>query len=122
MLKKHWWRYWRPRGANLPPVPIKMPDGTIELRKAVDLPIQFDIQLQTWDCSSKETKNADFVVGQVHAARGADRYLLDQVRERLDLPSTLLAVSETERALAGRDVEAGRGQSERPGCRSIAQA
>src|SRR4029077_7413829 len=20
MLKRHWWRYWQPRGANLPPV------------------------------------------------------------------------------------------------------
>ena len=38
MLKKHWWGYWQPRGANLPPVPVKMPDGTIEQRMAVDLP------------------------------------------------------------------------------------
>ena len=92
MIKRHWWRYWQPRGANLPPVPVKMPDGTIELRKAVDLPSHFDTQLQTWDMAFKDTKNADFVVGQVQAAHGADRYLMDQVRDRLDLPGTLLAV------------------------------
>ena len=92
MLKRHWWRYWQPRGANLPPVPVKMPDGTIELRKAVERPDHFDMQLQTWDMAFKDTKNADFVVGQVQAAHGADRYLLDQVRDRLDLPGTLLAV------------------------------
>ena len=33
MLKKHWWRYWQPPGANLPPVPVKMPNGTIEQRR-----------------------------------------------------------------------------------------
>ena len=27
MLKRHWWRYWQPRGANLPPVLVKLPDG-----------------------------------------------------------------------------------------------
>ena len=32
------------------------------------------------------------MVGQVLAAHGADRYLLDQVRDRLDFPGTLLAV------------------------------
>jgi predicted phage terminase large subunit-like protein len=92
MLKKHWWRYWQPRGANLPPVLVKMPDGTIEQRKAVDLPIGFDMQLQSWDMAFKDTKKSDFVVGQVHAAHGADRYLLDQVRDRLDFPGTILAV------------------------------
>jgi predicted phage terminase large subunit-like protein len=32
------------------------------------------------------------VVGQVLAAHGADRYPLDQLRDRLDFPETLLAV------------------------------
>jgi phage terminase large subunit-like protein len=40
----------------------------------------------------KDTRNSDFVVGQILAAHGADRYLLDQIRDRLDLPGTLLAV------------------------------
>jgi hypothetical protein len=92
MLKRHWWEYWQPRGANLPPVAVKLPDGTIELRKAVELPIRFDCQIQSWDMAFKDSKNADFVVGQVLAAHGADRYLLDQVRDRLDFPGTLLAV------------------------------
>lgn len=76
----------------MPPVPVTMPDGSIEQRKAVDLPSRLDTLLQTWDMAFKDTKNADFVVGQVQAAHGADRYLLDQVRDRMDLPGTLLAV------------------------------
>jgi predicted phage terminase large subunit-like protein len=77
---------------NLPPVPIKYPDGSIEHRKAVELPPHFDQVIQSWDMAFKDNKNSDYVAGQVHGAHGADRYLLDQVRERLDLPGTLLAV------------------------------
>src|SRR5579863_1526962 len=40
----------------------------------------------------KGTQKADYVVGQVQAAVGADRYLLHQVRGRMDMPETLLAV------------------------------
>jgi predicted phage terminase large subunit-like protein len=92
MLKRHWWRYWQPRGSNLPPVDVKLPDGTIERRLAVELPIRFDQVIQSWDMAFKDSKNSDFVVGQVLAAHGADRYLLDQVRGRLDLPGTIAAV------------------------------
>ena len=42
--------------------------------------------------SFKGTSSSDYVVGQIHAACGADRYLLDQVRNQLDLPGTLLEV------------------------------
>jgi predicted phage terminase large subunit-like protein len=92
MLKPHSWQYWQPRGANLPPVPVRMPDGTIEMRKAVELPDNFDLQSQSWDMSFKDTKNADFVVGLVLAALGANRYVLDLKRDRLDFPGTLAAV------------------------------
>jgi predicted phage terminase large subunit-like protein len=92
ILKQHFWRYWQPRGANLPPVMVKLPDGSIEQRKAVALPVRFDQVIQSWDMAYKDTKNADFVAGQVLAALGADRYLLDQVRNRLDLSGTIAAV------------------------------
>jgi predicted phage terminase large subunit-like protein len=82
-----------------------MPDGAIEQRKAVDLPRYFDMQLQTWDMAFKDTKTSDFVVGQVHAAHGADRYLLDQVRDRLDLPGTLLAVRRLSARWAQADLK-----------------
>jgi phage terminase large subunit-like protein len=44
------------------------------------------------DMAFKDTKESGYVVGQVHAAKGADWYLLDQVRDRMDLPAILLAV------------------------------
>jgi len=92
MLKRYWWRFWQPKNANLPPVRVRLPDGTLESRLAVELPDRFDQQIQTWDMAFKDTKNSDFVVGLVIAAAGADRFLLDQIRDRLDLPGTLVAV------------------------------
>jgi len=71
---------------------VKLPDGTIERRNAVELPSRLDQQIQSWDMAFKGTQNSDYVVGQVQAAYGANRFVLDQIREHLDLPGTLLAV------------------------------
>jgi hypothetical protein len=110
MLKRHWWRFWQPRGANLGPVLVKMLDGNIEQRKAVDLPRRFDSQLQTW--AFKDTRNADFVVGQIHAVHGADRYLLDQIRDRLDLPGNPARGAPTQCPMARSASQIGRGQGQ----------
>lgn len=56
------------------------------------LPEHFDEVIQSWDCTFKDTKGTDYVVGQVWGKRGADKYLLDQIRERMDLPKTLNAI------------------------------
>lgn len=48
----------------------------------------FDLVIQSWDMTFKDTKGSDFVVGQVWGRRGADMYLLDQVRGRWDFPET----------------------------------
>lgn len=47
---------------------------------------------QSWDMSFKDKKTSDWVVGQVWAKRGANVFLLDQVRARLNFPSTVDAV------------------------------
>lgn len=92
MLKKHWWRYWEPKGARLPPVAVKMPDGSIDMRQPVELPARFDQTIQSWDMAFKDTKTSDYVVGIVMSALGGDRYMRAIVRDRMDLPRTLLEV------------------------------
>ena len=51
-----------------------------------------DTVIQSWDATFKNTKDSDFVVGQVWGQSGANRYLLDQVRARMDFPETLRAI------------------------------
>ena len=56
------------------------------------MPTDFDELIQSWDCAFKDNDDSDFVVGQVWGRKGADKYLLDQVRDRMDLPATINAV------------------------------
>jgi len=65
MIKRAWWKYYE------------------------NMPTRFDQIIQSWDCTFKESTGSDYVVGQVWGRVGADKYLLDLVRERMDLPSTI---------------------------------
>jgi predicted phage terminase large subunit-like protein len=68
MFKRNWWRFWRV------------------------LPERFDEVIQSWDFAFKETRTSDFVVGQVWGRKGADKFLLDQVRARTDFTGSIAAV------------------------------
>jgi len=57
-----------------------------------DLPVRFDRVLISWDCTFKDTDGTDFVVGQVWGKRGANSYLLMQVRARMSFTKTVSEV------------------------------
>ena len=54
--------------------------------------VECDEMIQSWDMTFKDTKSSDYVVGQVWARRGANVYLIDQVRARLTFTDTLASV------------------------------
>lgn len=68
ILKRGWWQFYR------------------------EPPAQFDELIQSWDMAFKDTKASAYVVGQVWGRKGADKYLLDQTRDKMDFPTTLQAV------------------------------
>lgn len=68
ILKRYWWQYYR------------------------QAPERFDEIIQSWDMAFKDLNTSDYVVGQVWGRKGADKYLLDQVRDRMDFPTTVQAV------------------------------
>ena len=92
MFKRHWWRYWQPRGEQLPPVKVKMPDGSTRDVWAQEQPAWWETSAQSWDMAFKETKGGSFVVGLVGGTYGPNLYLTDRFRERVDFPGTLVAV------------------------------
>lgn len=79
MLKRGWWKHYPA------PQAVELDDGTMRADGFAKI-------IQSWDMTFKDTKKADFVVGQVWAQRGADVYLLDQVRGRMDFPATCRAM------------------------------
>lgn len=56
------------------------------------LPSNLDKVLLSWDMTFKDNKTSDYVVGQAWGFKGADRYLIDQVRDRMSFTQTLKAV------------------------------
>ncbi len=91
IFKRAWWKFWRPRNTQLPPVRIAGPDGEVIVCEVEILPI-FTAQWQSWDMTFKDSAGTDFVVGQVWGLAGADRFLLDQVRGRMSFTATVEAV------------------------------
>jgi hypothetical protein len=53
IFKRHWFQYFQPRGANLPPVIVRLPDGTDRAIIAIEAPQHVDEQIQSWIALSK---------------------------------------------------------------------
>ena len=68
MLKRHWWKFYDKVPQNL------------------------EYQLQSWDCTFKDSDGTDRVSGQVWGIRGADIFLLDRVKDRMDFVTTIKAI------------------------------
>jgi phage terminase large subunit-like protein len=67
IIKRSWWKFY----SELP---------------------EFDVQCLSADLTFKDTVNSDFVVLQVWGRKGANKYLLDQVRARLSFTESLQAI------------------------------
>lgn len=53
---------------------------------------QCDSFFQSWDFTFEDADTSDYVVGQVWGIKGADRYLVDQFRERMDFVASIRAI------------------------------
>lgn len=90
ILRRDWWRFYR------------------------RAPSELDEVIQSWDMSFKDTQTSDYVVGQVWGRKGADRYLLDQVRDRMDFPATVQAVRTMTAKWPGATVKLVEGKANGP--------
>lgn len=93
IFKRWWWKFWQPVGVNLPPITLRGPNNDSITVEAIPLPAKFDQQAQSWDMAFKDTKSSAYVVGQVWGRFAADKFLLDQDREKRDFVSTIATVS-----------------------------
>lgn len=67
LINRSWWKYYK------------------QLPKLEEI-------IMSWDCAFKDLKTSDYVVGQVWGRNKADKYLIDQVRGKMDFPSTIVAI------------------------------
>lgn len=70
--------------------------GTIFKREWVQyydkVPLRYDDMLMSWDFTFKDSESSDYAVGQVWIKKGADFYLIDQVRAKMDFTQSVRAV------------------------------
>lgn len=92
MLKRAWWRFWIPKGANVTPVTTRQADGSLFEHPQMELPDTFDELIQSWDMTFKDTKASDFVAGGVWARAGANKFMLDLDHRRMNITETIKAV------------------------------
>ena len=79
LFKRDAWRWYQSPKAD------RHSDGSYHIPNATEV-------IQSWDMTFKDSKNSDFVVGQVWAKIDGEAYLMDQVRARMDFPATCHAV------------------------------
>jgi len=86
IFKRRDWKFWTsdPSKAN--------GDDVVLLRFSRESLGDLHWMAQSWDCAFKETADSDFVVGQAWGGRGPDRFLLDQIRGRMDVGDTINAI------------------------------
>jgi predicted phage terminase large subunit-like protein len=61
-----------------------------------DLPSSFDLVIDSWDCTFKDTDGTDFVCGGKWAKKGASAYLLRVVHKRMGFVDTAESVEEMQ--------------------------
>lgn len=76
IIQRKWLKYYRE-------LPSTAADGSA---------IRSSRWIQSWDCSFKDTRESDYVVGQVWRRIDSNYYLIDQVRERMDFVRTCQAI------------------------------
>lgn len=65
------------------------------------VPQKLDYIIQSWDFAFKRSTDADFAVGQLWGVKGSYRFLLEQVREKMNLPDCIAAIREMHRRWPG---------------------
>lgn len=69
-----------------------------DINEAMSTVPHYDQLIQSWDLTFKKTENGSFVVGQIWGKKGANFYLLHQIRKRMDFPETRDAILQMSNA------------------------
>lgn len=83
MFKRQHWKYWQPKGMNLPNHIERIGTETFTC-PVVTLPDQFDDVINSWDMGLKESKKNDPLAGEVWAQNGPDLFLIDLTHDRMN--------------------------------------
>lgn len=87
MIKREWWKRY-----SIPYNPITNTIGVFTDSMGNYIEYYMDEVIQSWDMTFKGTDGTDMVVGQVWGRSGANKFLIDQTRKRMEFPDVIQAV------------------------------
>ncbi|RSU01419.1 hypothetical protein CBF34_07100 [Vagococcus penaei] len=85
VFKRSWVNYY------VPTIEMKVKLGLDD--DVMVMPKRFEVELQSWDCTFKETSTSDYVSGQVWGKHEAKYFLLDRHNERMGIVDTMKAIT-----------------------------
>lgn len=93
LMSDYWWSALyqqnpKPAGGNV------FKDIGIQFYFPKDLPSSFDLVIDSWDCTFKDTDGTDFVCGGKWGKKGSSAYLLKVFHKRASFTDTCAAVKE----------------------------
>ncbi len=95
LLSDYWWSALYQQSAKALGGNVFKESG-IQYYTPSDLPERFDLVVDSWDCTFKDTDGTDFVVGEKWGKRGANSYLLAQIRGHMGFTETAAAVEKLQ--------------------------
>jgi predicted phage terminase large subunit-like protein len=95
LMSDYWWSALyqqnpKPLGGNV------FKNTGIQFYLPKDLPSSFDLVIDSWDCTFKDTDGTDFVCGGKWGKKGASAYLLRVVHKRMGFVDTAESVEEMQ--------------------------
>ena len=79
LVQRDWWKFYS--------TPFGMLEGMMN-----PTDFGFDRVITSWDFTFKDGKGTDFVVGQCWGKKGSRKYLIDQIRDRMNFTASLAAM------------------------------
>jgi predicted phage terminase large subunit-like protein len=76
MFKRHWWRFWRPKGSDLADVSMDV-EGKQFFCPTIDRPDIFEDEIDSWDMGLKGGEENDPCVGAYWTKTAKDFFLMD---------------------------------------------
>lgn len=95
IVKNHWWKFYEPFQVEVELDDEEEPNLVAWAPSSAET---IDEWIASWDMAFKDVKESSYVVGQIWARRGADCFLVDQVRRKMNFVDTCKALVDLSRA------------------------
>lgn len=93
MFKRQNWKFWVPAGMMIPQHTVTVGTESFTCEN-IELPVSFDVMVNSWDFAFKDKASNDNVSGHVITQKTADFFVLDEHYKKIDYHQSKVALVE----------------------------